>query len=106
MRLVLICEEASRWSLVIPKASPTCQQKKILISKELSYPEAITSINQISWLVNRAVRLVGFKMNCVACLIVTEIYALSPFVGKYILLLTSELGSCMARKTLTSDPVY
>lgn len=74
MRLVLICEEASRWSLVIPQASPTRQQREILIQKESSYPGAITSINQISWLVNGAVRSVGFIMNYAARLIVTQIY--------------------------------
>lgn len=31
MRWLLICEEASRWSSVIPRASPTRQQREILI---------------------------------------------------------------------------
>lgn len=32
--------------------------------------------------------------------------AQSPFVGEYILLVTSELGACTAQRAATSDPAY
>lgn len=74
MRWLLICEEASRWSSVTPPASPTRRQREILIQKESSYPGAITSINQISWPLNGAVRSVGLIVNYAARLIVAQIY--------------------------------
>lgn len=66
----------------MPRASPTRRQREILIQKESSYPAAITSINQISWPLNGAVRSVGLIMNYAARLIVTPIYGPVAICGR------------------------